>query len=77
VRAYLEQIMRELSNFELSAVAGGEYGGGPIFTPPPEEDPAKNNNGYGNGAESGPPPGRSGVHNPQLIGDNLGPLGVR
>jgi hypothetical protein len=41
VRAYLEQIMRELSNFELRR-AGGEYGVWPIFTPPPEEDPAKN-----------------------------------
>jgi hypothetical protein len=68
--------MRELSRCESSAVAGGEYGGWPIFTPPPE-DPAKNNNGYGNGAESGPPPGRSGLHNPTLIDDNLGPRGVR
>jgi hypothetical protein len=69
--------MRTLIQSELSAVSGGEFGGGPIFTPPEEETETKNNNGYGNGAESGPAPGRSGLHNPTLIEDNLGPLGVR
>jgi hypothetical protein len=38
---------------------------------------SKNNNGYGNGAESGPPPGNSGDHNPQLTGWNRGPKGAR
>jgi hypothetical protein len=33
----------------------------------------KNNNGYGNGAESGPPPDDSGDHNPQLTSWNAGP----
>jgi hypothetical protein len=37
----------------------------------------KNNNGYGNGAESGPPPGNSGDHNPQLTSWNRGPKGPR
>lgn len=37
----------------------------------------KNNNGYGNGAESGPAPGNSGSHNPQLWTQNSGPRGVR
>ena len=42
-----------------------------------DEGKTKNNNGYGNGAESGPSPGRSGAHNPQLLGDNFGPRGAR
>ena len=37
----------------------------------------KNNNGYGNGPESGPPPGNSGLHNPQLTSWNRGPRGPR
>jgi len=41
------------------------------------EPRTKNNNGYGNGAESGPPPGNSGDHNPQLTGWNRGPKGPR
>ena len=69
--------MRELFQSDLAAVAGGEFGGGPIFEPPVEEGKAKNNNGYGNGAEFGPAPGRSGERNPQLVEDNLGPRGVR
>ena len=60
--------MRILRHDELAFVAGGceEF----CF-------PTKNNNGYGNGAEFGPPPGNSGAHNPQLIEDNLGPRGPR
>ncbi len=81
--------MRQLEVNEIAFVAGGESI--PIPTDCNSElgdcfglDPApttgkvkKNNNGYGNGAESGPPPGRSGEHNPTLLGDNLGPRGVR
>ena len=33
--------------------------------------------GYGNGPESGPPPGNSGAHNPQLTTWNSGPKGPR
>jgi hypothetical protein len=46
---------------------------------PPVEDACetKNNNGYGNGAESGPPPGNSGDHNPRLTSWNSGPKGPR
>ena len=60
--------MRDLIPFELDQVSGA----GCSPTPP-----AKNNNGYGNGAESGPPPGNSGANNPQLHGQNLGPKGDR
>jgi hypothetical protein len=69
--------MRSLSPCEIRTVAGGDYTGGPILPPPTEDYKVKNNNGYGNGAEAGPPPGRSGERNPQLIEDNLGPRGVR
>lgn len=72
--------MRLLSHQEALLVAGGLVealpltvfgeGGGTGGT-------GKNNNGYGNGAESGLPPGQSGAHNPQLLGWNLGPRGVR
>jgi hypothetical protein len=68
--------MRELNTHEVSLVAGGEGEGG--WTPPLEEcGKTKNNNGYGNGPEAGPPPGNSGAHNPQLTGWNAGPLGLR
>ena len=63
--------MRNLRNGELALVAGG-CDSEVCF---PED--GKNNNGYGNGAESGPPPGNSGAHNPQLIGPNAGPRGPR
>jgi hypothetical protein len=59
-------LMRILEQNELRFVAGGD--GVPIF---------KNNNGYGNGAEAGPPPGESGEHNPQLTEWNSGPKGPR
>jgi hypothetical protein len=68
--------MRILTPDELSHIAGGDYIG-PAFPPPTEDYNQKNNNGYGNGEESGPPPGRSGDHNPQLLGSNLGPRGAR
>lgn len=55
--------MRDLKAFELDLV-GGACG-------------AKNNNGYGNGPESGPPPGNSGGNNLQLLADNLGAKGCR
>ena len=67
--------MRLLDDDELILISGGEHG-----EVPPEEDTetyGKNNNGYGNGPESGPPPGNSGLHNPQLTGWNRGPRGPR
>jgi hypothetical protein len=73
--------MRQLNQAELTFVAGGC--GECTPTPPchpehPEHDcNTKNNNGYGNGPESGPPPGNSGAHNPQLTGWNSGPKGPR
>jgi len=64
--------MRNLRDDELALVAGGCDS--EVCFP---GDDGKNNNGYGNGAESGPPPGNSGEHNPQLIGPNAGPRGPR
>ena len=69
--------MRELETNEMYQVTGA--GNSPQ---PPSCDCActgktKNNNGYGNGAESGPPPGNSGAHNPQLTTWNSGPKGPR
>ncbi len=55
------------SSGEYSGEYGGEYEG---------DSCRKNNNGYGNGAESGPPPGNS-ISNPQLLDWNLGKKGVR
>jgi len=60
--------MRDLHDFELKLVSGA---GSSSCTR------SKNNNGYGNGAESGPPPGNSGAHNPQLTTWNSGPKGPR
>ena len=60
--------MRLLSQQETMFVAGGgelDFSFG------------KNNNGYGNGPEAGPPPGQSGEHNPQLTSWNSGPKGPR
>lgn len=64
--------MRNLHEFELEYVSGA--GCSPC---PPSCENSKNNNGYGNGAESGPPPGNSGANNPQLLTDNSGPKGAR
>ena len=70
--------MRQLNQTELTFVSGGC-----CYTPPPScgcecpTEKTKNNNGYGNGAESGPPPGNSGAHNPQLTSWNSGPKGPR
>jgi hypothetical protein len=74
----MEIHMRLLNLAEIAHVAGG----GGCYTPPPpcgcdDGGKHKNNNGYGNGPESGPPPGHSGEHNPQLIEDNRGPRGPR
>ena len=75
--------MRALQDFELTQVSGGSSCYDPC-SPCDPCDPCdsggkrrKNNNGYGNGPESGPPPGNSGAHNPQLIEDNRGPRGPR
>ena len=62
--------MRTLHVSELKFVVGA---GGSCCDP----CRTKNNNGYGNGPESGPPPGHSGAHNPQLTGWNSGPKGPR
>ena len=64
--------MRTLHDFELRFVSGA---GGSCCDPCDTKN--KNNNGYGNGPESGPPPGNSGDHNPQLTGWNRGPKGPR
>ena len=63
--------MRVLLQSELTTVSGGCYSSCSCPTK------RKNNNGYGNGAESGPPPGNSGAHNPQLLSWNRGPKGAR
>ena len=75
--------MRALHDLELTQVSGGSS----CYDPCDPCDPCcdndnggkrrKNNNGYGNGPESGPPPGNSGAHNPQLLGWNRGPKGPR
>lgn len=65
--------MRILKDHELAFVSGA----GGSYDPCPSSKKRKNNNGYGNGAESGPPPGNSGAHNPQLLGPNRGPKGPR
>ena len=62
--------MRNLHEFELDFVTGAGCS-------PCAPCKTKNNNGYGNDAESGPPPGNSGAHNPQLLSWNRGPKGAR
>ncbi len=55
--------MRNLHEFELEFVSGA--GCSPCAPTPPSCPPAKrtkNNNGFGNGPESGPAPGRSGTN---------------
>jgi hypothetical protein len=71
--------MRLLESQELARVSGAEGGELPWEPEWPTEPSSKqkNNNGYGNGAESGPPPGHSGERNPQLLTWNSGPRGVR
>lgn len=66
--------MRILTSSELGQVSGG---GGSCPPDPCGSTRAKNNNGYGNGAEAGPAPGNSGAHNPQLTTQNSGPRGPR
>jgi hypothetical protein len=63
----MEIEMRQLTQNELAFVSGAG-----CYTPPPpcgcdSGKKQKNNNGYGNGPESGPPPGNSGAHNPTLV----------
>jgi hypothetical protein len=64
--------MRNLTDSELKFVSGA---GSACCDPCAPRK--KNNNGYGNGPESGPPPGNSGSHNPQLTTWNSGPHGPR
>ena len=67
--------MRYLNETETKLVSGGSSSCyDPCYDPCAKR---KNNNGYGNGAESGPPPGNSGDHNPQLLSWNRGPRGRR
>jgi hypothetical protein len=75
----MEDLMRALTLHELSLVAGGTcvVNGDGVMTCSDDGAARKNNNGYGNGPESGPPPGNSGDHNPQLTEWNLGPRGLR
>lgn len=79
--------MRDLEQNELQYVSGA--GCSPTApgtgSSPSAPSRSKNNNGYGNGAESGPAPGRSGDRNPTLFsgpdaggqntGDRAGPNG--
>jgi hypothetical protein len=70
--------MRNLSLNELCRVAGGEII--PAYETPDCEptSKSKNNNGYGNGAESGPAPGHSGDRDSaQGFNANFGPRGER
>jgi hypothetical protein len=72
--------MRDLFQNELQFVSGAgcsptpPSGCGCSPTPPSKQ---KNNNGYGNGPESGRAPGNSGASNPQLTTQNSGPRGPR
>jgi hypothetical protein len=72
--------MRVLSEAELVHVtgAGGSYSCG-CYCPPSKSHPSrksKNNNGYGNGPESGPAPGNSGKTGGGK-NQNFGPRGPR
>ena len=69
--------MRDLNSRELSLVTGGSEPDIPPWEIPTDDTKKKNNNGYGNGPETGPPPGNSGAHNPTLTGWNEGPRGPR
>jgi hypothetical protein len=66
--------MRDLNAFELALVSGAGCSPCPPSPCPPSTPTkkTKNNNGYGNGPESGPAPGRSGEKNPTLVGQNAG-----
>ena len=69
--------MRVLNQNELAFVSGAGSSCYDPCDPCGTSKRRKNNNGYGNGPESGPPPGNSGAHNPQLLGPNRGPRGPR
>lgn len=72
--------MRLLQQSELSHVSGGTYSCGcycpPSKNPPSKGSRSKNNNGYGNGPESGPAPGNSGKTGGGK-NQNFGPRGPR
>ncbi len=60
--------MRDLYEYELKSDSGGcDAPAGPCeptpTCPPTKTKKTKNNNGFGNGPESGPAPGRSGTNN--------------
>ena len=71
--------MRLLQHSELSHVGGGTYSCGcycPPSNQPGKASRSKNNNGYGNGPESGPAPGNSGKTGGGK-NQNFGPRGPR
>ena len=71
--------MRVLQPSELGHVSGGTYSCGcycPPSNQPNKGHRAKNNNGYGNGPESGPAPGNSGKTGGGK-NQNFGPRGPR
>jgi hypothetical protein len=63
--------MRELFAFELDRVGGGGHSPSSPCAPSAPSAPKKrkNNNGFGNGPESGPAPGRSGTNNSPSASD--------
>jgi hypothetical protein len=75
--------MRDLDFNELQFVSGANRSPAPPTAGnncspcPPTSTRSKNNNGYGNDAESGQAPGSSGSSNPQLTTQNSGPRGAR
>ena len=68
--------MRLLQQSELSHVSGGTYSCGCYCPPSNQPRKSKNNNGYGNGPESGPAPGNSGKTGGGK-NQNFGPRGPR
>ncbi len=71
--------MRLLDTSELVHVSGGTGCYNPCQPTPPSCPPSrksKNNNGYGNGPESGPAPGNSGKTGGGK-NQNFGPRGAR
>ena len=73
--------MRDLYEIELSYVSGAGHSPAPpsgcgCSPCPPSGGRSKNNNGYGNGPESGPAPGNSGKTGGGK-NENRGPRGPR
>ena len=67
--------MRDLEQNELQYISGGSSPRPPSAgsgCSPSAPSKSKNNNGYGNGAESGNAPGNSFGSNPTLVTNNSG-----